>query len=132
MVKSVRRVMAFILQGIFRLWKENKRCLFVINYLTPTLKSLASLFRWLYYTVKKFESTLTLALQQSTARYQISVTISKYGEIWQFPQDCQDLSFHNRQAVVTMLGCHVKTYDYNILSYISRRSCKIIYKLKKW
>ena len=44
---------------------EQKRCSFVISYLEAKLKTLAALFKQLYFTVRNFNSCMTLTLLQS-------------------------------------------------------------------
>ena len=65
MIRTVQKQVAYILQGIFRLRKEQKRLHFAISYLEPILKRQAGLFKQLYFTIRNFNSCMTMTLLQS-------------------------------------------------------------------
>ena len=96
-IRTVRKQVAFILQGIFRMRKEQKRWPFNISYLGRKLKTLAALFKQLHFTVRNFNSSMTLALLQSAASQLLNIKLELLS------QDLQKSDSFRKTVKVTIL-----------------------------
>ena len=114
MIRTVRKTVAFISKGVFRLRRENTRRPFVVAHLEPSLRALAGLFRQLYFTVKQLETSHSLELLQSTASQLLGIKFELLTE----NLDRSD-SFRRTVKVATLLADKLWTWCWGVMTKLT-------------